>query len=204
MLSVSGLRHANCGPTGLGPVTFKIRRGTCVAIVGASGSGKSLLLRAINDLDVSEGTIRLDGMDRESISATEWRARVGYLASEPGWWGDTVAEHFLNWSATRETIERLGFAEDCGNWPVQRLSTGERQRLGFARLLERSPRALLLDEPTGGLDTRNEAVVEAMVQERLAAGCCCLLVTHNAEQMRRLAVTGYELSVGHLTEVWAA
>lgn len=75
MLSVSGLQHANCGPTGLGPVTFEIRRGTCVAIVGASGPGKSLLLRAINDLDVSEGTIRLDGMDRESISATEWRAR---------------------------------------------------------------------------------------------------------------------------------
>ena len=42
-------------------------------------------------------------------------ARVGYLATEPGWWGDTVAEHFLDWSATREIIERLGFAEDCGN-----------------------------------------------------------------------------------------
>jgi len=56
-----------------------------------------------------------------------------------------------------------------------------------------------LDEPTGGLDTRSKAIV----QERLATGCCCLLVSHNAEQMRRLAVTGYELSAGHLTEVWA-
>jgi len=61
-----------------------------------------------------------------------------------------------------------------------------------------------LDEPTGGLDTRSEAVVETMVQERLAAGCCCLLATHNTEQMRRLAVAGYELSAGHLAEVWAA
>jgi len=102
-------------------VTFEVRRGACVAIVGASGSGKSLLLRAITDLDVSEGTICLDGVDRESISATEWRARVGYLAADPGWWGDTVAEHFLDWSATRETIERLSFSESCGNWPVQRL-----------------------------------------------------------------------------------
>jgi putative ABC transport system ATP-binding protein len=204
MLSILELRHANCGQTGLGPVTFEIKRGTCVAIIGASGSGKSLLLRAITDLDVSRGTILLDGVDRESISATEWRVRVGYLPAESGWWGDTVAEHFLDWSSTRETIERLGFTEDCGDWPIQHLSTGERQRLGFARLLERGPQALLLDEPTGGLDTRSEAIVEAMVQERLATGSCCLLVTHNVEQMRRLAVTGYELSAGHLREVWAA
>ena len=75
MLSILELRHTNCGQVGLGPVTFEIQRGTCIAIIGASGSGKSLLLRAITDLDVSRGTIRLNGVDRESISATEWRAR---------------------------------------------------------------------------------------------------------------------------------
>ena len=181
-------------------MTFEIQGGTCIAIIGASGSGKSLLLRAITDLDVPRGMIRLNGVDRESLSATEWRARVGYLPAASGWWGDTVAEHFLDWSSTRETIERLGFTKGSGDWPIQRLSTGERQRLDFARLPERDPRVLLLDELTGGLDTRSKAIV----QERLATGCCCLLVSHNAEQMRRLTVTGYELSAGHLTEVWAA
>ena len=199
MLSVSGLKRLT-----LGPLDLEVRRGTCVAIMGASGSGKSLLLRAITDLDAADGTVSLDGVDREAIPAPTWRARVGYLASESGWWADRVAEHFVDWPDTQAIARRLGFTEDCGDWPVQRLSTGERQRLGFIRLLERAPDALLLDEPTGGLDSATEAIVEEILQERLAAGCCCVLVTHDAAQMRRLATIGYTLSDGRLSEAWAA
>lgn len=204
MLSISGLRHANGGSVDLEPVTLEVEGGTCVAIMGASGSGKSLLLRAIADLDVSEGVVSLEGVGRNAISAPEWRSRVGYLAAEPGWWAETVGEHFLDWSSIRETVARLGFIQDCGDWPVQRLSTGERQRLGFARTLERGPRALLLDEPTGGLDSASELVVETMLRARLDAGSCCLMVTHDDEQMRRLATRGYELSAGRLRQAWSS
>ena len=204
MLSVTDLRHANGDSVDLGPVTLEVERGTCVAIMGASGSGKSLLLRAIADVDVSEGAVALEGVERNAISAPEWRARVGYLAAEPGWWAETVSEHFLDWPGVQETVARLGFVEDCGAWPVQRLSTGERQRLGLARILERRPRALLLDEPTGGLDSAAETIVETMLRERLVAGACCLMVTHDEGQMRRLAKFGYELSAGRLREVWSA
>ncbi len=202
MLSISALRPARLEADKLRPVTLEIETGTCVVVMGASGSGKSMLLRAIADLDVSEGTVTLDGVERASVDAPVWRARVGYLAAEPGWWGETVAEHFLVWDAVRETVRRLGFEEDCGGWPVQRLSTGERQRLGFVRLLERERRALLLDEPTSGLDEDTEATVEDMVRERLEAGCCVLMVTHDEAQMKRLATKGYRLENGALREVW--
>jgi putative ABC transport system ATP-binding protein len=204
MLSITELRHANGGSVDLGPVTLEVEGGTCVAIMGASGSGKSLLLRAIADLDVSEGAVSLEGVERRSITAPGWRSRVGYLAAEPGWWAETVGEHFLDWPRSRETIARLGFVEDCGAWPVQRLSTGERQRLGLARILEREPRTLLLDEPTGGLDSASEIIVETLLRERLDAGSCCLMVTHDAGQMRRLATLGYELTAGRLRQVWSS
>ena len=202
MLSITGLRHANGGSVDLGPVTLSVESGTCVAIMGVSGSGKSLLLRAIADLDVCEGAVALDGVERNSMPGPEWRSRVGYLAAEPGWWAETVGEHFLNWQGAREIVARLGFTEDCGTWPVQRLSTGERQRLGLARVLERAPRALLFDEPTSGLDAASEKIVETMLRERLDAGACCLLVTHDAGQMRRIATVGHELSAGQLRQVW--
>lgn len=202
MLTLSALRPTHLGPDKLQPVTLDIEAGTCAAIMGPSGSGKSLILRAIADLDVSEGSVSLDGADRRSMTAPAWRSRVGYLAAEPGWWAETVAEHFLAWRETSETVRKLGFAEDCGDWPVQRLSTGERQRLGFARLLERNPRALLLDEPTSGLDQEAEESVEALIRGRLEAGNCALIVTHDEEQMHRLATRGYRLKDGRLHEVW--
>ena len=173
---------------GLQPVSLSIGRGECVALSGPSGSGKTLLLRAIADLDPNTGTVLLAGEDRGSMAAPGWRRRVIYVATEPGWWAQTVAEHFADWTAARELAPRLGLPEACGGWPVQRLSTGERQRLGLIRALVLKPAVLLLDEPTSALDPDAAAAVEAAIDRiRARDGTAVLWVTHDGGQAMRVA-----------------
>jgi ABC-type sulfate/molybdate transport systems ATPase subunit len=73
------------------------------------------------------------------------------------------------------------------DWPVARLSTGERQRLAFLRAVEDRPAVLLLDEPTAGLDAAAEQALETMLRAFLTAGGTLVLVTHDDAQERRLA-----------------
>src|SRR5215831_4060928 len=73
--------------------------------------GKTLLLRAIADLDPNDGFVSLDGRDRAAIAAPEWRRLVGYVPAEPGWWADTVGEHFAEWAAASALVAQPGFAD---------------------------------------------------------------------------------------------
>jgi ABC-type phosphate transport system ATPase subunit len=81
---------------------------------------------------------------------------------------------------------------------IERLSTGERQRLALVRSLARRPRVLLLDEPTAALDPDAVARVEALLRDFLARGLAILIVTHSAEQARRLAQRTFHLDQGQL------
>ncbi len=171
----------------LGPVSFELADGECIVVGGASGSGKTLLLRAIADLDPNDGAVRLDGAAREAMPAPEWRRQVVYVAAEPGWWRDTVGGHFDDWDKARDLVAATGLPDDCRTWPISRLSTGERQRLGLVRALILEPRVLLLDEPTSGLDDAATEAVEELVRTRLTRGTSVLWVTHDVEQGRRLA-----------------
>jgi phosphate-transporting ATPase len=180
MLAVSALTRLHIN------VSFELKDGECVALQGPSGVGKSLLLRAIADLDPNEGTVKLDGMPREAMAAPLWRRHVTYVAAEPGWWADTVAEHFSGWDDAVPLVVRLGLSPDCGIWPIQRLSTGERQRLGLARALMLRSRVLLLDEPTSALDPESTLTVETMIAERIADRTSVVWSTHDGAQARRV------------------
>src|SRR5215472_4888131 len=171
----------------LKPVTLSLSAGECVAVRGPSGAGKSLLLRAIADLDPSEGLVCLDGRDRSTIAGPEWRRLVGYVPAEPGWWADTVGEHFGEWTAALAFVGDLGFPDEAKAWPIARLSTGERLRLALIRALMVQPRVLLLDEPTAALDPASVAAVESLITARIRAGLAVLWVTHDAEQAKRIA-----------------
>ena len=195
MLSVTDLTRLE-----LGPLSFSVEAGECLALRGPSGAGKSLLLRAIADLDPNEGRVSLDGESREDMPAPDWRRRVAYLAAEAGWWADTVADHFADWQAARPLVEALGLTADCGDWPVARLSTGERQRLALARVLLLAPRVMLLDEPTSGLDPKAVARVEAVLQARLKEGAAILLVTHAPDQAQRMAARRLTIDHGRVAE----
>ena len=182
MLSVRGLRRG-----GLLPVSFDLAEGECVAVRGPSGSGKTLLLRAIADLDPNAGAVVLDGEAREAVPAYLWRRRVAYVPAESGWWAERVAQHFADWSAALPLLGPLALPTACRDWPVLRLSTGERQRLALIRALALRPRVLLLDEPTSGLDADATAAVERIIADRLGAGAGALWVTHDAAQAARVA-----------------
>src|SRR5512143_140110 len=92
MLQVQNLQRP-----GLSPVSFELSAGECIAVQGPSGSGKSLLLRAIADLDPNQGQLRLNGLAREGMTGPAWRRQVTYVPTESGWWSDRVGEHFADW-----------------------------------------------------------------------------------------------------------
>jgi phosphate-transporting ATPase len=183
---------------GLEPVDLDLAAGECVALSGPSGAGKSLLLRAIADLDPNQGAVGLDGDDRDAMPAPEWRRRVTYVATESGWWAEAVGAHFDDRVAAVDQIQRLALAAEAVDWPVARLSTGERRRLALARALLRGPRVLLLDEPTSGLDDAAADAVEAQLRQRLADGVGILVITHDAAQADRLAGRRLSMRDGRL------
>lgn len=185
---------------GLGPVTLRIEAGECLAVSGPSGSGKTLLLRAIADLDPSEGTVSLDGQDRGAMSAPTWRRQVTYVAAEPGWWADRVRDHFPDPEGAAPLLDQLGLGAAAMDWSVARTSTGERHRLALARALARGPRVLLLDEPTGPLDAEATERVEKVLREQLREGVAVVLVTHDQAQARRLASLRASIRDGALLE----
>lgn len=180
--------------------SLELKPGECVSVMGPSGSGKSLLLRAVADLDPAEGTVSLDGADRMSMTGPNWRRRVVYVGPESGWWEDGVRAHFEDPDAMLGLLYRLGFTAETMDWPVSRLSTGERQRLAIARAMDRGPRVLLLDEPTGALDQEATARVEGIVHDFLQDGGIVLMATHAKEQAARMAGRVLHMNDGALSE----
>lgn len=171
---------------GLSDLSFALHSGELVCLSGPSGSGKTLLLRALADLDSSTGDVVLDGVERNAMAPTEWRRQVALLPPDSRWWAATVGEHFRR--VCSRQLALLGFEPDVMNWEVERLSSGERQRLALLRLLANDPRVLLLDEPTANLDPDNVCGVESLVSDYQASGgVACLWVTHSREQAQRIA-----------------
>ena len=191
MLQVTDIKRP-----GLQPVSFELAPGQALAVTGASGAGKTLLLRAIADLDPNDGQLVLDGVARSDLPAPQWRCKVGFVPAESGWWGDTVGDHFAAGSLNAEALERIGLPGEAGMWSVTRLSTGERQRLSLLRMLLLQPRVLLLDEPTAALDAESTRHVEAELKRHLAADGYLVFVSHDRDQVARLADLNLPLENG--------
>jgi len=183
---VSALRIKRLATKLIGPISFDVAAGECLALMGPSGAGKSLLLRAIVDLDPSSGDVSVGVHARYDMPASDWRKRVALVPAESGWWADRVRDHFPEKFDATEVIGKLGLAGSM-EWDVGRLSTGERQRLAFARALCRRPEALLLDEPTASLDDHATGLVEDLIRECCGDGMALLLVTHDRRQAERMA-----------------
>ncbi len=185
-------------PPMLKPVNLEIASGEYIVLSGPSGGGKSLLLRVIADLDPNTGEVSLNNEARSRMPAPAWRRRVVYQPAETGWWADDVATHFPDQQAAEGMLPRIGLEDDALNWPVSRLSTGEKQRLGLIRTLLLAPEVMLLDEPTSGLDLSTLLPVETLLRERMDAGVIVVLVTHDSEQTKRLACRRMRMADGEL------
>jgi ABC-type multidrug transport system ATPase subunit len=195
------LRLENLSSPLAGPFDLIVEAGTCLAVMGASGAGKSLLLRMIADLDPNAGEVWLGDLARSKMTGPDWRREVVYVAAESGWWDEDVAAHFepQHQTAAAELADRFGLVGGLLSAKVARLSTGERQRLSLIRALVRNSPALLLDEPTAALDRDSIGKVEAVLRERMAAGTTLIMVTHDPAQSERLGHQHLVVAGGKLT-----
>ena len=199
LISVSGLsKQVTTGDaelTILRDVSFTVRAGEAVAVVGVSGSGKSTLLGLLAGLDSpSAGSVRIDGhdlfaLDEDGRAALRGRM-VGFVFQTfqliPAM---TALENVMlplelagapeAGAAARAMLERVGLGERLGHYPKQ-LSGGEQQRVAIARALVLKPKILLADEPTGNLDAETGAQVIGLLFElNRENGTTLLLVTHD-------------------------
>ena len=181
----------------VGPVNLQVSAGEIVCVSGASGTGKSLLLRAIADIIPHSGQVRLDTQAADKMSAPQWRKQVSLLPAENPWWQDLVSEHFR--CQDNVLLAALGFEESTWQWQVARCSTGEKQRLALLRILCNQPRCLLLDEPTASLDPENTLRVEALLRDYITRQQTPVLwVSHSHEQIQRIAHRHFILRAGQL------
>lgn len=196
-------------------VSFFVRAGELLGIVGPSGSGKSSLLRLLNRLDEpTGGTVVLKGVDYRQLPPRELRRRVGMVTQRPFLFPGDVATNLRFGPAQKgemlpeEDIELLlqqvglpGFASQ----EVSVLSGGEQQRVSLARALANRPEVLLLDEPTSALDEESktgiEMLIEALVRDH---GLTCIIVTHDREQARRMCQRVILLEAGRLVQTGSA
>lgn len=194
-LYVKGLRRSH-----LDHIEFSVARGETIGVRGSSGGGKTLMLRAIADLDAHEGAIEFDGMSYLAMSAPQWRRHVMWLPAEPQWWSDIAAEHFAE-LPTVHALAAVNLEQAVLYQPMRQLSEGQRQRLAILRMLSLRPSVLLLDEPTARMDGENVVAVERLIGEyQVENGAAIVWVSHDERQLVRVARRFFRMNAGQLTE----
>jgi putative ABC transport system ATP-binding protein len=189
----------------LDQVSAVVPAGRCTAVVGASGAGKSSLLRLLNRLDdPTSGMVRYRGTPVEQLDVLALRREVQLVAQQPVLLADTVADELrvgrrdLTAQAVAGLLGLVGLPARFAARDTVSLSGGEAQRVCLARALALDPQVLLLDEPTAALDPASAVAIERTVRELTARGGTVVLVSHNHGQARRLAQHVLVLDDGHL------
>lgn len=176
-------------------ISFTVRAGECIAVVGASGAGKTSLLRLLNRLvEPAGGVIAFAGKPLSQIAVRQLRQQVALVPQEPKLLGMAVAETLayplrlqqLPKAEIQQRLDgwltRLHIPEDWLERHEWQLSLGQRQLVSIARALAMQPQVLLLDEPTSALDAGRAAqLVEILVQLAQEGQVAIMMVNHQLE-----------------------
>jgi len=194
-----GFRYGNRGVNR--DINLTIQPGEMIGLVGHSGSGKSTLVNLIcRFYDVTEGSIRLDGVDIRSFPVAEYRRHIGLVLQEPFLFFGTIAENIAYGKpeATREEIIAAARAAHAHEFILrlpqgydslvgergQGLSGGERQRISIARALLIDPRILILDEATASVDSETEKEIQKAL-DNLVQGRTTIAIAHRLSTLQR-------------------
>jgi len=181
-------------------VSFVVAPGTMTALVGPSGAGKTTMSMLVSRLyDVSEGSVRINGLDLREATTASLSATVGVVTQDPHLFHDTIRANllFARPDATEAEIhDALAAAQIAAlveSLPLgldtvvgergYRLSGGEKQRVALARLLLKAPRLVVLDEATAHLDNESEAAVQRALDETMASRTS-LVIAHRLSTIR--------------------
>jgi ABC-2 type transport system ATP-binding protein len=211
----NGLRRRRKRVAALDGVSFEVRRGETVAILGQNGSGKSTLIRLLSTLLLHDGgRARIFGhnvftetravrrlINRVSVEASFFKkmSAVENLSYAARFYGMTPGE---TRTQIPEILGRVGFPADRLDEPLEDMSRGMQQKVALARALLTAPILLLLDEPTTGLDPRSKVEVQQFIREiRETHDATVLLCTHDLVEAEELAERVGILDAGRLIEL---
>ncbi len=179
-------------------VSFRVNRGDILGFLGPNGAGKSTTMKMLTGfLPPSGGTARVDGIDVR-VDPVGVKRRIGYLPESSPSYPEMTVEEFLGFiaavrfpgDADRQAgaVERalhLCFLPEVRRQPIETLSKGYRQRVGFAQAVLHDPPVLVLDEPTDGLDPNQKREVRRIIAG-MAKDKAIILSTHILEEVEAL------------------
>jgi len=216
MIEVSGVSKFFGSFQALKDVSFSVRDGEKVVIIGPSGSGKSTILRSINRLEtIDRGSIIVDGMDVSDpkVNISKVREEVGMVFQSFNLFPHktvlenlTLAQIIVRKRNRREAekialelLHKVGIAEKAAAYPAK-LSGGQQQRVAIARSLAMNPKAILFDEPTSALDPEMIGEVLDVMKNLAREGMTMVVVTHEMGFAREVADRVIFMDHGRIVE----
>ncbi|MFB2680062.1 heme ABC transporter permease/ATP-binding protein CydD [Shewanella mangrovisoli] len=186
----------------LGPISFELKQGEHLALVGPSGAGKTSLLNALLGFLPYKGKLLIDGVELANLDLAHWRQQLAWLGQEPQLFHGTVRENvalanpemsdeqvwqLLEQANIHEFVraQSLGLATPIGE-QSSTLSVGQAQRIALARALGQAAQVFILDEPTASLDSVSEQLVSRTLKAAMA-GKMGIMVTHRVDQLDHMS-----------------
>lgn len=182
-----------------GPLDFVLEAGSRTALVGISGAGKSSLVNALLGFAPYRGSLKVDGVELQTLDMSQWRARLGWLSQNPQLFHASLRDNLLLAKLSASDAELEAVLQRAQAWEFARekgfdykvgdqaggLSVGQAQRIALARTLLKSTQLMVLDEPTASLDRHSERAIMSTL-EQAAAGQTLLMITHRLDQLGQM------------------
>lgn len=206
MLAFDKVSRLLPGGTGVTDLSFEVRPGEIVALIGLNGAGKTTLMRLVlGMLRRQEGSITLLGHSIDDRHAQTW-AQVGALIEVPHAYPELTVRKNLHIARVLRGGDPGCVKESLSAWrldPVadrrfRRLSLGNRQRVGLAAAMQHEPRLIVLDEPSNALDPASVVVLREQLIQRARCGAAALVSSHHLDEVARIADRVLLMNAGRL------